>query len=257
MWPLPTHSGHSTCRELVTTVAMTTLVVAPFYLTGALGLSPAVMGLVMTAGPLVAALAGVPAGRGVDRYAARRMTVVGVAVMTAGCSVLAVLPVAWGVIGYVPPLATTTAGFAIFQAANNTAVVTGVDAGNRGVVSGLLSLSRNLGLITGASAMGAVFSAATGKTGAAAGDGAAIATGMHVTFAVAALLSGYRTCARHRRGRTNAPRSFPCMRSTVSTPVLSACAIALRPMRSRPAALFRPSGRGGRLGCSSTALTRY
>ncbi len=84
---------------LVTTVAMTTLVVGPFYLTGALGLSPALMGLVMTAGPLVAALAGVPAGRGVDRYGARGMAVVGVAVMTAGCTVLAVLPVAWGVIG--------------------------------------------------------------------------------------------------------------------------------------------------------------
>jgi len=175
---------------LVTTVAMTTLVVGPFYLTGALGLSPAVMGLVMTAGPLAAALAGVPAGRGVDRYGALRMTVLGVAMMTAGCSALAVLPVAWGVIGYVLALVTTTAGFAIFQVANNTAVVTGVDAGSRGVVSGLLGLSRNLGLITGASAMGAIFSAATGKTGAAAGDGAAIATGMHVTFAVAAVLTG-------------------------------------------------------------------
>lgn len=175
---------------LVTTVAMTTLVVGPFYLTGALELTPASMGLVMTAGPLAAALAGVPAGRGVDRYDAPRMTVLGVAMMTAGCSALAVLPVAWGVIGYVLALVTTTAGFAIFQVANNTAVVTGVDAGSRGVVSGLLGLSRNLGLITGASAMGAIFSAATGKTGAAAGDGAAIATGMHVTFAVAALLTG-------------------------------------------------------------------
>ncbi|MGV8932840.1 MAG: MFS transporter [Luteimonas sp.] len=174
---------------LVTTVAMTTLVVGPFYLTIALGLSPIAMGMVMTAGPLVATLAGMPAGRGVEQYGARRMTVVGVAIMTAGCSVLAVLPVAWGVIGYVLPLATTTVGFAIFQAANNTVVVTGVDARDRGVAAGLLSLSRNLGMITGASAMGAVFSAAAGKADVAAGDGASIAIGMNVTFAAAALLA--------------------------------------------------------------------
>jgi hypothetical protein len=58
----------------------------------------------------------------------------------------------------------------------------------RGVVSGMLSLSRNLGLITGASAMGAVFALAAGM-----GDGAVpgpehVATGMRTTFAVAAAL---------------------------------------------------------------------
>jgi EmrB/QacA subfamily drug resistance transporter len=175
---------------LVTTVAMTTLVVGPFYLSSALSLDPAEVGLVMTSGPLAAALAGVPAGHGVDRYGARRMTIMGLVAMTAGCVALSVLPVILGIAGYVLPLVTTTAGFAVFQAANNTAVVVGVDASQRGLVSGLLNLSRNLGLITGASAMGAVFAFSTGTTDIATAGASAIAAGMHGAFAVAALLAG-------------------------------------------------------------------
>jgi hypothetical protein len=48
---------------LVSAVVMATLVVGPFYLSGALGLSPWETGLVMSVGPVVAALTGLPAGR--------------------------------------------------------------------------------------------------------------------------------------------------------------------------------------------------
>jgi MFS family permease len=173
---------------LATSVAMATLVVGPFYLAGALRLGAASVGLVMSAGPLVAALAGVPAGRGVDRFGAPAMTVAGLAAMVAGASALALLPVAFGVPGYVAALATVTGGFAVFQAANNAAVVTGVEAGQRGVVSGLLTLARNLGLVTGASVMGAVFSIAAGTTDVAAAAPRAVAAGTHAAFAVAVLL---------------------------------------------------------------------
>jgi len=70
-----------------------------------------------------------------------------------------------------------TAGYALFQAANNTAVMSGVSQNERGVVAGLLNLSRNLGLITGASAMGSVFALADRPE-----------AGMHMTFALAAAL---------------------------------------------------------------------
>ncbi len=175
---------------LVSTVAMTTLVVGPFYLTRALSLSPAVVGLVMTAGPLVAALAGMPAGLAVDRYGARPTTIAGLGSMATGCLALAVLPISQGIAGYLFPLVCTTAGFAVFQAANNTAVVTGTHAAERGVISGLLNLSRNLGLITGASAMGAVFAFGTSSPDVATASASAIASGTHAAFAVAALLVG-------------------------------------------------------------------
>ncbi|PZO10882.1 MAG: MFS transporter [Lysobacteraceae bacterium] len=175
---------------LVTTVVMTTLVVGPFYLTGALGLSPAAAGAVMTAGPLVAALVGVPAGRGVDHFGAHRVTVTALIAMVVGTVSLTLLPASLGAVGYVLPLITLTAGFAAFQVANNAAVVTGVEANDRGVVSGLLNLARNLGLITGASVMGTVFAAAVGEPGVAAAGALAIANGMHTAFAAGAMLVG-------------------------------------------------------------------
>ncbi|MDR6917030.1 MFS family permease [Pseudomonas sp. 3296] len=155
---------------LVSTVMMSTLVVGPFYLSGTLGLNAALVGLTLSVGPLVAALGGMPAGRLVDRFGAQRMTVVALATMALGAGVLTIMPAGFGVPGYVVPIAVITASYALFQAANNTSIMTGVSADQRGVIAGLLSLSRNLGLITGASAMGAVF----------------VGNGMRVTFAVAA-----------------------------------------------------------------------
>lgn len=172
---------------LVTTVVMATLVVGPFYLSGALALDAARIGLVMSSGPLVAALVGVPAGRLVDRFGAQRMSVLGLLGMLAGCAALPLTPAGAGVAGYVAPLVVLTAGYALFQAANNTAVMTTVPADQRGVISGLLSLSRNLGLVTGAAVMGAVFAFGAAAADAAAGP-AAVVAGMRLTFCVAAVL---------------------------------------------------------------------
>jgi EmrB/QacA subfamily drug resistance transporter len=173
---------------LVSTVVMATLVVGPFHLSGALGLDPARVGLVMSVGPLVAALTGVPAGRLVDRLGAARMTIAGLAAAAGGCSALALMPLSAGIAGYVAPLVVITAGYALFQAANNTAVMQDVAPDQRGVVSGLVNLARSLGLVTGASAMGALFAAAAGAVDPAAAAPAAVMTGTRVTFAAAGML---------------------------------------------------------------------
>jgi EmrB/QacA subfamily drug resistance transporter len=173
---------------LVTTVVMATLVVGPFHLSGALGLDAAHVGLVMSAGPIVAALTGVPAGRLVDRIGAHHMSVAGLMAMAVGATAMALLPTASGIPGYIVPLVAITAGYALFQAANNTAVMTDVRADQRGVVSGMLNLSRNLGLITGASVMGAVFAFGSAATDVATARPEAVAAGTRLTFAVATAL---------------------------------------------------------------------
>lgn len=58
----------------------------------------------------------------------------------------------------------------------------------RGVVSGLLNLSRNLGLITGASVMGAVFAAGASTENLLTAPQSAVESGMRLTFAVATAL---------------------------------------------------------------------
>ena len=62
-----------------------------------------------------------------------------------------------GLIAYLAALMILTTGYSLFQAANNTGVMSDVEAARRGTISGLLNLSRNLGLIVGTSALGAVF----------------------------------------------------------------------------------------------------
>jgi len=173
---------------LATTVAMTTLVVGPFYLSGALHLDATRTGLAMSTGPLVAALAGVPAGKAVDRFGELRMTMAGLLLMAAGAFLLSRIAAGHGVHGYVAALVVLTTGFATFQAANNTAVLTGTDPGQRGVVSGLLNLSRNLGLITGASLMGAVFMHAAGTSAIATAGTAAVVSATHAVFLLAVVL---------------------------------------------------------------------
>jgi MFS family permease len=173
---------------LVSTVMMATLVVGPFYVARALGLEAALVGVVLSVGPLVAALGGVPAGRIVDRLGAGRMTIVGLSGIAAGSFLLAVSPASFGIPGYVVPMIIVTASYAMFQAANNTVIMTNIRADRRGVISGMLSLSRNLGLITGASVMGAVFALASGTSDITTARPEAVATGMQMTFAAAAIL---------------------------------------------------------------------
>ncbi|NWA08944.1 MFS transporter [Pseudomonas gingeri] len=170
---------------LVTTVLMATLVVGPFYLALALGLEPARVGLVLAIGPAVAALAGLPAGRIADRFGAPVMTLAGLLAIALGCLGLSLLPRTLGVAGYVVPMVILTLGYAVFQTTNNTAVMSEIPADRRGVIAGLLNLSRNLGLITGAAALGAVFVFATTSSDIITADPEAVAAGMHTTFAVA------------------------------------------------------------------------
>lgn len=183
----PTLNASLAMNLVVATVMMATLVVAPFYLSRGLGLDAARVGLVLSTGPLVSSLSALLAGRLVDRFGAHRMMIAGLFSLTAGTFLLSLAWMELGIASYIMPVAVTCVGYALFQTANNAAVMTGVGAGERGVVSGLLNLSRNLGLITGASVMGAVFAVATGQGGADTTilSPAAAAQGMRATFEAA------------------------------------------------------------------------
>ena len=170
---------------LVATVMMATLVVGPFYLGGALGLETAHVGLVMAAGPLAAAMMGVPAGRIVDRFGGGRSVFAALVGLTAGLAALARAP---DTAGYIASIMVVTMSYALFQTANNSSVLASAQTSERGVVAAMLSLSRNLGLISGAAAMGALFASASAAHDVARAAPASIVAGMRVTFVVASLL---------------------------------------------------------------------
>lgn len=186
----PGLAGGLATAMLVATVMMATLVVGPFHLARALHLEAAQVGLLMAVGPFAAAVAGVPAGRVVDRWGVPRAVLAGLAGIAAGAGMLAVLSRQGSVPGYVVPVVGMTAAYALFQAANNTLVVARAAPDRRGVVSGLLNLARNLGLMLGTTLLGAVFASAGGAGDPASARAHAVAQGTGLTFGVATLLVG-------------------------------------------------------------------
>ncbi|MEK8030909.1 MFS transporter [Ideonella sp. DXS29W] len=182
-----------TNHAIVSMVMMATLVVGPFHLGRALGLPMTWVGLAMSVGPVVSAFAGVPAGRLVDRWGSPIAVVVGLAGMAMASVALAVAPLAWGVVGYGLPLAMLTASYALFQAANQTGVMASLCAEQRGVGSGLLTLARHLGFITGTAAMGSWFALSVGSPALNLAAPSAVATGTRHTFLAAAVLLFFAT----------------------------------------------------------------
>ena len=139
----------------------------------------------MTVGPVISIGIGVPSGRLVDTWGAQRVRSLGLLTLAAGALALSTLPEMFGVVGYIAAIAVLTPGYQMFQSANNTMVMAEVPADQRGAVSGLLGLSRNIGLILGASAMGAIFSLGVGTSAIENAASGAIADGMRLTFMVA------------------------------------------------------------------------
>ncbi|UUQ64526.1 MFS transporter [Pseudomonas fuscovaginae UPB0736] len=187
-------------NSLVAAVMMTTLVVGPFYLGFGLGLKAAQVGLVMAIGPVISIFSGVPSGRLVDAWGSGRVLAMGLALLAAGACLLAFAPNMIGLAGYVLSIVVLTPGYQLFQAANNTATLADVPKDRRGTVSGLLSLSRNLGLITGASVMGAVFAFGVGTQAFAHADASAIAAGMCLTFLLAGVMMIFSIVITFGRG---------------------------------------------------------
>ncbi|MBP2546619.1 MFS transporter [Acinetobacter guillouiae] len=173
---------------LVAAVMMTTLVIGPFYLSLGLNLDQIQVGLIMGIGPLVAILSGIPSGRLVDRWGSRYIVITGLIFLIFGSSMLAILPKLMGISGYIIPIIILTSGYQLFQAANNTMTLADVPKARQGMVSGLLSLSRNMGLIIGASVMGAIFSFGVGTNQLTQATALAIIDGMQLTFICAGAL---------------------------------------------------------------------
>ncbi|MDE8741852.1 MFS transporter [Pectobacterium polaris] len=179
LWP------NLTINAAVTAIIMTTLIVGPYYLGLGLGLKETLVGLVMAIGPAVATFSGIPSGRLVDSWGFRRALTAGLSLVVTGTFMLAILPNLLGVTGYILAIFVLTPGYQLFQAANNTATLAEVPGNQRGTVSGLLNLSRNIGLIAGASIMGQVFALGVGTEDFTHADHASLANGMQLTFFLA------------------------------------------------------------------------
>jgi MFS family permease len=171
---------------LVSGVMVSTLILAPFVLSRTFGLALHNVGLVMAAGPLTTTLTAIPAGRFADRLNGRLVSVGGLVVFTLGACGLAVLRTDIGLVGYLIPVIMIGFGYGAFQTSNNTVIMSESPPERRGVLSGWLGLSRNIGLISGASIIGAVFGAVTHGN---AQSGAVVAAALRTAFTGASAMA--------------------------------------------------------------------
>lgn len=128
----------------------TVLVLIPFYLSGRAGISSLTIGAIMTAYPILLAFTAPVAGHLSDRYGSRRFMLVGLCGMGTGIALFALylgqLPIAW----IVAVLALIGLGMGLIASPNNSFIMQHAPSEHVGSIGGMISLTRNAGMVFGA-----------------------------------------------------------------------------------------------------------
>ena len=180
-------------NSLMATAMMATLIIGPFYLSLVLQFPPAKMGLVMSVGPLLAASLGVPAARWVDHFGVKTIRTFALSCSALGFSLFVLLAQQLTLWSYILLMVFVTIGYALFQTANNTALILMLEPKRKGLMTGLLNLSRNIGLINGTVLMSSIFAYSTGRQNLASfseSSTASVIHGFSWCFSITALLMG-------------------------------------------------------------------
>ena len=138
-------------------VVVAGMFVLPFYLERVKGYDPQHVGLFMAVFPISLGLIAPVAGSLSDRVGTRGITVIGLAIIASACLGIATLKEGTSTAGYAARLLALGLGVGMFQSPNNSAIMGAAPRERIGVVSGLLSLSRTFGQVTGLPLMGAIF----------------------------------------------------------------------------------------------------
>ena len=148
--------------SLATSVAsfaaqMLAFVSLPFCLQDVLGRSQVATGLLLTPWPATIAVVAPIAGRLADRYSAGILGGIGLAVLAAGLALLATLGAHPGDVAIGWRTALCGAGFGLFQAPNNRAIISAAPRSRTGGASGMLGTARLLGQTTGTAVVALIF----------------------------------------------------------------------------------------------------
>ena len=162
----------------------TVLFLLPFYLIQARGLNPAQAGLILTAQPIIMAIAAPISGTLSDRIGARLLSTSGMVIIAVGLFLLSRL-------GPQAPLGNVALGLAVvglgtgmFVSPNTSALLGAAPLPRRGIASGILATARNVGMVLGVGLAGAIFTTVQAQ-GQALGSSTATFDGIHMGFLVA------------------------------------------------------------------------
>jgi EmrB/QacA subfamily drug resistance transporter len=138
-------------------IVITGMFVLPFYLEIVKGYDVKHVGLFQTVVPIMLGITAPIAGSLSDRYGSRGISLIGLIIMVVGCWTISTIKMDTSALGYIIRVLPLGLGAGLFQSPNNSAIMGSVPRERLGVASGLLSLSRTLGQVTGMPVIGAIF----------------------------------------------------------------------------------------------------
>ncbi|HTN53692.1 MAG TPA: MFS transporter [Anaeromyxobacter sp.] len=134
----------------------------PFFLSRALGLPPARLGLALSAVPVALSIASPLSGWLSDRFGARVLGPAGMTLLAGGLLALSTAGPLTPLPSVMARLAACGAGMGLFQAPNNSAVMGSLPRERLGSGGGLLATARNLGMAAGTAIAGSLFALRAG-----------------------------------------------------------------------------------------------
>jgi MFS family permease len=129
----------------------------PFYLIQGRGLNSAQAGLLLTAQPIIMAIAAPISGALSDRTGSRWPGMIGMGLLSAGLFLLAGLGVATPLLFAGLALALTGLGTGTFISPNTSALMGSAPKQRQGIASGVQAAARNVGMVLGIGLAGAIF----------------------------------------------------------------------------------------------------
>jgi EmrB/QacA subfamily drug resistance transporter len=129
----------------------------PFYLQGPLGMTPGRAGSTMTVQPAVMALLTGASGWLSDRVGPRLPSLAGMALLAAGLGRFALLGADADRASVIVALALCGLGAGLFTSPNNSSIMGAAPRDRQGTAAGLLAEARNVGMLAGVAAAGALF----------------------------------------------------------------------------------------------------
>jgi len=136
---------------------MLSFIAIPFYFQGPLGFSVVQSGVMMTPWPIAAGVSASLAGRLSDRYPAAILGFLGLATLSFGLILMALVPAHATSFDIMWRMALCGAGFGFFQSPNNRTMVSSAPRERSGAAGGMLATARLVGQTIGASLMVLLF----------------------------------------------------------------------------------------------------
>ena len=182
-----------------------TFVTLPFYFQDVLGRSQVATGLLMTPWPATVAVIAPIAGRLADRYPAGILGGIGLAVLSLGYLLLALLPAEPATLDILWRMTLCGLGFGFFQSPNNRAIVASAPRERSGGAGAIQSTARLLGQTIGAALVALIFGIAHPSGG----TGPTVAILLASGFSAAAAVASLARLSRFARTPQTAPTGAP------------------------------------------------